>query len=377
MSLRLCSLLLLAAGLTFSGACAATNSFLVHVDSPVAYGAPYVVDAEALLDRDCSVPFVPGSFLLQIDGTPVRTEWTEFFRHCAGFEQVYSAFAQPDVALLPGNHIFTVTYTPDGASAPLGASRPQSVVVLPPPRKFSLSVQDMWWAGPEENGWGLSIAQNGDSLFVGMYIYRDDGTPEWLVLPLGSWNTDTHAYVGELYEPRGSWFGAYDPSAFDAGNAVGQASLTFSSDTSATLDYTIRGVSGRKSISRLPFGSAASPPTQGERAGLWWAGPARAGWGLAIGHQGDTLFSVWYTYAKDGTATWYVMSGGSWSADSYSGPLYRTTGKSWLSGPYDPSAFKVAPVGTMTLHFTGPATATMTYSVDGTSGTESISLQPF
>jgi len=136
-------------------------------------------------------------------------------------------------------------------------------------------------------------------------------------------------------------------------------------------------VSGRKSISRLPFGSTASPPTQGERAGLWWAGPARAGWGLAIGHQGTTLFSVWYTYAKNGTATWYVMSGGSWSSATYSGPLYRTTGKSWLSGTYDPSAFKVVPVGTMTLHFTGPATATMTYNVDGTSGTESISLQPF
>jgi len=239
-------------------------------------------------------------------------------------------------------------------------------------------VQDMWWAGPAENGWGLSIAQEGSKLFVGLYVYREDGSPEWLVLPLGRWGSQGREYSGMLYEPKGSWFGQYDAAAFDPGNAVGQATITFSSSTAATLDYSIRGVSGHKTIERLPFGSTTTPPAQGERAGLWWAGLARTGWGLALGHQGNTLFGVWYTYAKDGSSAWYVMPGGTWtSSDTYSGTLYRTTGKSWLSGAYDPSVFKAAPVGTMTLHFTGPVTATMTFDVDGTTGSESISVQHF
>lgn len=239
-------------------------------------------------------------------------------------------------------------------------------------------VQDMWWAGPEENGWGLSIAQNGDNLFIGLYIYRDDGTPEWLVTSTGVWNSPSRSFIGFLYEPSGAWFGDYHTADFKIGDSVGNLRITLTSDSTATLDYTIRGASGTKSIRRLPFGSTSTPPQQGAHAGLWWASYARTGWGLAIGHQGDTLFSVWYTYAKDGTTSWYVMPGGSWtSSDTYTGALYRTNGKSWLSGPYDPAAFKVTSVGRMTLHFTNPSTASMSYDVDGVTGTEQIYLQPF
>jgi len=367
-------------GYSMSWYCSAA-SVQVHADSSV--GSPPggsledgVVEYQASgCTFDCGflcpggIPTQPQQRLLVQMPQPIPPD-AQFWLYSTG--PGTSAGWQPIGGQVQGD---TVTFLVAGGP---GQSSLGGLIAMTRPFSLAFAVQDMWWSGPEENGWGLSIAQNGDRLFVGMYVYRADGTPEWLVLPLGSWNTDTHAYVGELYEPKSSWFGAYNASAFDAGNAVGQASLTFSSDSTATLDYTIRGVSGRKSIRRLPFGSTATPPVQGEHAGLWWAGPARTGWGLAIGHQGNTLFSVWYTYAKDGTATWYVMPGGSWtSSDTYSGPLYRTTGKSWLGTLYDPSALKVAPVGTMTLHFTGPATATMTYSADGTSGTEAISVQPF
>jgi len=50
------------------------------------------------------------------------------------------------------------------------------------------SYQDMWWAGPQENGWGLTITQHNDLLFLAWYIYDANGNPYWIVMPSGTWN---------------------------------------------------------------------------------------------------------------------------------------------------------------------------------------------
>ena len=38
-------------------------------------------------------------------------------------------------------------------------------------------LQDMWWSGPAENGWGMSVVQHGDRLFAAIYAYDADGAP--------------------------------------------------------------------------------------------------------------------------------------------------------------------------------------------------------
>jgi hypothetical protein len=57
--------------------------------------------------------------------------------------------------------------------------------------------------------------------------------------------------------------------------------------------------------------------------------------------------------------------------------LIRTSGSRWLDAGYDPSALKIAASGTYTLHFADARHATLEYSIDGRSGTLTLSRQPF
>jgi hypothetical protein len=237
--------------------------------------------------------------------------------------------------------------------------------------------QDLWWAGSQENGWGMSITQHGAMIFAAMYIDDEQGRPLWVVMPGGSWNPSFTAFSGALYIPTGSWFGNYDASRLVAGAPVGAATLTFTGPATATLDYTINGVPGRKAIQRQLFGPQDGTPvaTFGD---LWWGGTAQNGWGVAINQQYRTLFSVWYTYDPNGRTVWYVIPGGTWTAANvFTGTAYRTTGSPWLGVPYDPAALAPQPVGSVTFTFTSPDTATMSYSVDGVTQSKAIVRQPF
>jgi hypothetical protein len=237
--------------------------------------------------------------------------------------------------------------------------------------------QDLWWAGPQENGWGMSITQHGGMLFAALYIYDANGQPQWVVFPGGTWNADFTAFSGDLYIPSGAWFGNYDPARFVPGASVGRATLTFASATAATLSYTINGVSGTKSITRQVFGAPDSTPiaTYGD---LWWGGSAQNGWGVAINQQYRTLFSVWYTYDSAGKAVWYVIPGGAWAtATTFSGAAYRVTSSPWLGAPYNAAAVNAQPAGNVSFTFTGVNSAVMTYTIDGVTQTKSLSRQAF
>jgi len=237
--------------------------------------------------------------------------------------------------------------------------------------------QDLWWAGTQENGWGMSIAQHGSTLFSAMFVYDDQGKPIWVVMPGGSWNAAGNAYSGALYIPSSAPFSSYDTNRFVVGASVGNATLTFDGTTRATLAYTINGVSGTKSIQRQLFGPADATPVAGF-GDLWWGGTSQNGWGVAINQQYRTLFAVWYTYDANGRTVWYVIPGGSWTAANvYTGTAYRTNGSAWLGRPYDAAALHVQPVGSVTFTFTDANNAVMTYDVDGVTGSKPIVRQPF
>lgn len=235
------------------------------------------------------------------------------------------------------------------------------------------NVQDMWWAGQAENGWGIAISQDGDELFAGFFIYDDSGKPQWVVMPGGTWDATHSSFSGDVYRPSGSWFADYRASRFAVGSPVGAAKISFADDSSGALDLTLDGRSVHKAISRLPYAAAI----QGAHAGLWWGGMEENGWGLAISQQDRTLFVAWFTYDAQGKNVWYVMPGGAWTADNvYTGTLYRTQGSGWLEG-YEASGFEATPVGTLRLSFSGLDKANMTYAVDGVTGTEILVRQPF
>ena len=249
---------------------------------------------------------------------------------------------------------------------PQSPSQPSSL----PARNYS----DLWW-NPSESGWGLSITQHDATIFAAWYVYDESGRPAWMVMPGGKWATDT-TFTGDLYRATGpDARGAFDPARV-VRTRVGAATLTFSADDRAVWSYQVNGVSGTKQIQRQLFGVPGGAPVA-SYSDLWW-NAAESGWGLSISQQYRTLFAVWYSYAPDGRPTWYVLPGGAWTApDTYSGTLYRTSSAPGSIEGFNAGSVARMPVGSMTLRFTSPATAAMTYTVDGVSGTKSISRQPF
>jgi hypothetical protein len=194
-------------------------------------------------------------------------------------------------------------------------------------------------------------------------------------MPGGQWTSST-TFTGDLYmaagpDPRG----AFDPARV-VRTRVGSGSLSFDAADRGRLTYQVNGVSGSKQIQKQAFGVPDQTSTP-NYTDLWW-NAGESGWGVSISQQYRTLFAVWYSYASDGQPVWYVLPGGSWtSADTYSGTLYRTSAAPGAFSAFNASTVGRTAVGSMTLRFTSPDSATMSYSIDGASGAKSLSRQPF
>lgn len=226
-------------------------------------------------------------------------------------------------------------------------------------------MQDLWWSGNAENGWGMSIVQHRDMLFTIVYAYDEAGKPTWYVMPSGHWNEARTAFSGEVFVPRGAPYYAYDTSRFEIGAPAGNATITFEGANAASLDYTIRGQSGHKSITRILFGegSASSIPGLGD---MWWGGIAQNGWGMSVLQQGRDLFTLWFTYDETGAPTWFAMPAGVWSdTRTFRGSLYRSSGSAWLGRDYDASQFRMSEIGWYTTRFNEDGRATFQYSIGG------------
>ncbi len=239
-------------------------------------------------------------------------------------------------------------------------------------------VQDMWWSGVAENGWGMSLAQHASGvLFTMIYAYDAAGHPTWYAMPGGTWNEAHTVITGPLYSPRGSPFAAYDASRFVPGDPIGTATISFTTMSTAQLDYSIGGVSGTKHVFREGYGEAVSGfiPNIGD---MWWGGEAQNGWGVGLMQQYLTLFGIWFTYDANGKPTWYSMPGGTWSdVNTYEGRLYSTTSSAWLDATYDPSKLVVTDRGPFSLHFNADGSATFAFGVDGLSYTRTLMKEPF
>ena len=225
--------------------------------------------------------------------------------------------------------------------------------------------QDLWWSGLAENGWGMSIIQHRDILFTNIYAYDDAGKPTWYVMPSGEWNAAHTAFSGDVFLPRGAPYSDYDVSRFDVGAPAGRATLTFDGANVASMNYTIQGRSGHKSLTRMFYGEGAASVMQGV-GDLWWGGLAQNGWGMSVLQQGRDLFTLWFTYDETGAATWFVMPAGSWiDARTFRGGLYQSAGSPWLGKQYDPSALRMTDLGWYVLHFNEDGSATYQYSMGG------------
>ena len=239
------------------------------------------------------------------------------------------------------------------------------------------ALQDLWWGGPAENGWGLSLTQHGSKLFGGLFIYDASGNPTWVVMPDGAWDAAGTVYQGSLYRPHGTRYDAYRAESLVPGAPVGSVRITVSSLSSLVLDYTIDGVSGRKTLQLQRFGPPDPMVTVSNLADLWWGGPEQNGWGFALAQQASTLFGVFFTYDVNGDPTWFVAPSATLrTTANTTSKLYRTHGSKWIGAPYDASRLDAVEVGQVNYKMvrdSGPLEIT----VDGFPLSLNVTRQPF
>lgn len=231
----------------------------------------------------------------------------------------------------------------------------------------------LWW-NPNEDGWGMSVTQHGSMIFVAAYTYNQAGQPTWYVMsncPVGG-----ASCTGDLYEVTGGklptvpWSG----SGLKV-NPVGTGTLTFTNADSATFGFTVNGVAGSKTISRQVFAAGTTTPAV-SYTDLWW-NASESGWGVALTQQFSTIFATWYAYDAAGNAVWYVASKCVMTGSGCTGDLYQVTGGSSLTSAWNGANKVVTKVGTIAFAFSDAANATMSYNINGETGSKIITRQPF
>lgn len=132
-------------------------------------------------------------------------------------------------------------------------------------------------------------------------------------------------------------------------------------------------------LSLLAFANTARAQNYSD---IWW-NPAESGWGVTIADHETNIFAAFYTYDTNGKATWFTVTGGTFSQGRriFTGDVYTATGPHFAVEPFNPAQVRVSKVGTATFDFapTGGAanTATFSYTINGVTQIKIISRLPF
>jgi hypothetical protein len=130
-------------------------------------------------------------------------------------------------------------------------------VVIPAQAAVTLyNLTDQWWV-PNESGWGGAISQQGNTLFVDIYVYDANSNPVWFTATAvlqGQESSNDYIYSGDLLATTGPYYGlgAFSPNGVTR-TKVGTITLDVVSPTSIKMTYTVNGVAVSKTIVRQTF----------------------------------------------------------------------------------------------------------------------------
>jgi len=111
---------------------------------------------------------------------------------------------------------------------------------------------DLWW-NPAESGWGVTVTQEANVMFVTFFVYGANNQPVWFSATLTQVTpgNDTSAFSGDLYQTAGPYYGS---ASFNASTVVatkvGTATFTPSGAGTATLQYAVNSTQVSKQIER-------------------------------------------------------------------------------------------------------------------------------
>ena len=210
-----------------------------------------------------------------------------------------------------------------------------------------------WWWNPAEPGRGFSVEIRNGRMYLGAFLYDDDGAASWYVVN-GPQSASIYSGTLAKFGAGQTLAGDYKPAQL-LGTA-GNASINFTSSTSATLTWP----GGTVALQRFPVNgqSVIAKPAGAPETGWWW-NPSESGTGWFFEVQGSNIFLAGYLYDGSGRPVWYVASGSMLSPTAYDGNLQLYAGGQTLTGGYR-APTSSAPVGQVSLRFTTPTTATIT-----------------
>ena len=120
---------------------------------------------------------------------------------------------------------------------------------------FSTDATDLWYAAPaeSESGWGVNVIQQGDTLFLTMFVHGPNSQPTWFVgsnTAFAGRSGDAVVFRGPLYATAGSPYSApWSPGAFNI-RPAGSVTFTLTTVNTATLSYTADGATVSKNLVR-------------------------------------------------------------------------------------------------------------------------------
>lgn len=130
-------------------------------------------------------------------------------------------------------------------------------------------------------------------------------------------------------------------------------------------------------LTPVQVGAGYTPDlTTSPLTGLWW-NQNESGWGMSITEHGSMIFAAWYTYDLAGVPTWYVMSACPLAGNACSGDIYKVTGATPPTVPWNGSGKLVNKVGQGTLSFGNENTVALQFSLNGINGTKFMTRQMF
>lgn len=160
----------------------------------------------------------------------------------------------------------TLSYSVNGSSVTKAITRQlfssrQGKCSIPAETGGSSSLTGLWW-NPAESGWGISFAQQEETVFATLFTYGLDGRPTWFVMPDGrrrDIDKRYGTYQGDLFQvATGSPFNAnpYVPFAPASLQRVGTMTIdqvNYRAAEEIELSYSVNGLVVTKRISRQVF----------------------------------------------------------------------------------------------------------------------------
>ena len=127
-------------------------------------------------------------------------------------------------------------------------------------------------------------------------------------------------------------------------------------------------------IAAICIATSSSPRASGTSyEGNWW-NPNESGWGVNFAHQGSIIFGSWFIYGPDGKPYWVTSDlHQNGASTTFTGTVYATSGTPYTTPAFSSGDTKIAAVGSVTAAFTGANQLTLTYTINGTSSTKTLS----